>query len=117
MGQPRSECRETQSRFLAERVDFPVRYRGSNAEHAHPLFVTYTEIKNMCNFPVLLEHGESVLLSEKLHGMQCWLGSIEGEQMATPKQLRRKRPEEDRLVSSIYWFPFSLEPVRMLVEE
>jgi RNA ligase (TIGR02306 family) len=89
---------------------------AGDAEKDHPLFVAYTEIENMRNFPALFESGESVILSEKVHGTQCRVGWIEGELMAGSKQVRRKRPEEDRFAGNIYWFPLSLEPVRTLLE-
>lgn len=95
----------------------PVRATAGDAEIDHPLFGAYTEIENMRNFPTVFESGEPVLLSEKIHGTQCRLGLIEGEPMAGSKQLRRKRPGDDRFESSIYWYPFSLTPVRTLLEQ
>lgn len=102
--------------YGALKYEPPVRVTAGDAETEHPLFVAYTEIENMRNFPVIFEPGESVILSEKVHGTQCRVGLIEGELMAGSKQLRRKRPVEDRFASSTYWFPFTLEPVRALVE-
>lgn len=103
--------------YGAKKYEPPVRVTAGDAEADHPLFVAYTEIENMRNFPDILEEGESVMLSEKLHGTQCRVGLIEGELMAGSKQLRRKRPVEDRFASNTYWFPLSLEPVRTLLEE
>jgi RNA ligase (TIGR02306 family) len=103
--------------YGALRYEPPLRVTAGDAEKDHPLFVSYTEIENMRNFPAIFEIGESVILSEKVHGTQCRAGWIEGELMAGSKGLRRKRPEEDRFVSNTYWFPLSLEPVRVLLEE
>jgi RNA ligase (TIGR02306 family) len=102
--------------YGARKYEPPVRVTAGDAEKDHPLFVAYTEIENMRNFPALFESGESVILSEKVHGTQCRVGWIEGELMAGSKQVRRKRPEEDRFAGNIYWFPLSLEPVRTLLE-
>lgn len=102
--------------YGATRYEPPVRVTAGDAEKDHPLFVAYTEIENMRNFPALFETSESIILSEKVHGTQCRVGWIEGEPMAGSKQVRRKRPEEDRFVSNTYWFPLSLEPVRTLLE-
>ncbi len=102
--------------YGALKYEAPLRVTAGDAEKDHPLFVTYTEIENMRNFPAILETGESVMLSEKIHGTCARIGSIEGELMAGSKQVRRKRPVEDRFASSTYWFPFTLEPVRRLVE-
>lgn len=103
--------------YGAVKYEPPVRTIAGDGEEDHPLFVAYTDIENMRNFPTLFVEGESVLLSEKIHGTQCRVGLIEGELMAASKGLRRKRPEEDRFTSSTYWFPLSLEPVRALLEE
>jgi RNA ligase (TIGR02306 family) len=102
--------------YGAVKYEPPVRVTAGDAEKDHPLFVAYTEIENMRNFPTVFDQGESVILSEKIHGTQCRVGIIEGEWMAGSKGLRRKRPEEDRFASSIYWFPFSLENVQRMIE-
>ncbi|HEY0757565.1 MAG TPA: RNA ligase (ATP) [Ktedonobacteraceae bacterium] len=103
--------------YGAQKYEPPLRVSAGDAEKDHPLFVAYTEIENMRNFPTVFEPGESVILSEKIHGTQCRVGLIEGELMAGSKGLRRKRPAEDRFASNTYWFPLSLEPVRALTEE
>ncbi len=102
--------------YQARKYEPPVRVTAGDAEVAHPLFVAYTEIENMRNFPDIFDAGESVILSEKIHGTCARIGCIEGELMAGSKQVRRKRPVEDRFASSTYWFPFTLEPVRRLIE-
>lgn len=103
--------------YGARKYEPPVRVTAGDAEVDHPLFVAYTEIENMRNFPEIFEAGESVMLSEKIHGTNARVGCIEGELMAGSMGLRRKRPDEDRFASNTYWFPLSLEPVRTLLEE
>lgn len=102
--------------YGAVKFEPPVRVTAGDAEVDHPLFVAYTEIENMRNFPTILEQGESVILSEKLHGTNTRVGYIEGEWMAGSMRLRRKRPLEDHFAGSTYWFPLSLEPVRKLLD-
>lgn len=102
--------------YDARKYEPPVRVTAGDAEVNHPLFVAYTEIENMRNFPEIFEPGESVLLSEKIHGTNARVACIEGELMAGSMGLRRKRPDEDRFASNTYWFPLSLEPVRTLLE-
>jgi RNA ligase (TIGR02306 family) len=103
--------------YGAKKYEPPVRATAGDAEKEHPLFVAYTEIENMRNFPTIFEVGESVMVSEKIHGTNTRVGCIEGELMAGSMRLRRRRPADDRFAGSIYWFPFTLEPVRKLVEE
>ncbi|MGH2506794.1 MAG: RNA ligase (ATP) [Ktedonobacteraceae bacterium] len=102
--------------YGAIKYEPPLRVTAGDAEQDHPLFVAYTEIENMRNFPAIFVPGESVMLSEKIHGTCTRVGSIEGELMAGSKQVRRKRPVEDRFAGSTYWYPLSLEPVRTLIE-
>lgn len=102
--------------YRAEKYEPPVRATAGDAEKEHPLFVAYTEIENMRNFPAIFESGESVMVSEKLHGTNARVGCIEGELMAGSMRLRRRHPADDHFASSIYWFPFTQEPVRSLVE-
>ncbi len=103
--------------YHAQKYEPPVRPGPGDAEQDHPLFGEYTDIENMRNFPSVFEDGEPVVLSEKIHGTQGRVGIIEGELMAGSKAVRRKRPADDRFVESIYWYPYSLEPVRHLVEQ
>lgn len=95
----------------------PLRPGPGDAERDHPLFCEYTEIENLRNFPDVLEEGEMIVLTEKLHGTNGRIACIEGELMAGSKALRRKRPVDDRFAANIYWYPLSLEPVRTLVEQ
>ena len=79
--------------------------------------MTYTEIENLRNFTDILEDGEEVIVTEKLHGTNCRVGSIEGEWMAGSKGLRRKRPENTQgMAANTYWFPLTLPPVQSLIE-
>lgn len=103
--------------YGVQKYEPPLRVTAGDAEMDHPLFVAYTEIENMRNFPTILEPGESVMLSEKIHGTCARVGCVEGELMAGSKQVRRKRPEGDRFASNTYWFPFSLAMVRKLIED
>ncbi|HLZ55703.1 MAG TPA: RNA ligase (ATP) [Ktedonosporobacter sp.] len=103
--------------YHVEKYNPPVRVGAGDAEAAHPLFMEYTEIENMRNFPEIFAEGEKVILSEKVHGTNSRVGMIEGELMAGSKAVRRKRPNDDRFAANIYWFPFSLEPVRSMIEQ
>ncbi len=96
----------------------PMKPTAGDAETAHPLFVTYTEIENLRNFPDILEEGEAVIVTEKLHGTNCRVGMIEGEWMAGSMGLRRKRPETpEAMACNTYWFPLTLLPLQTLIEE
>lgn len=104
-------------RFLGvKKYEPPIRVTAGDAEPEHPLFVTYTEIENMRNFPDIFQEGEMVVLTEKVHGTNSRVGIIEGEFMAGSHKLRRKRPADDNFESNLYWYPLSLPPVRTMLE-
>jgi RNA ligase (TIGR02306 family) len=102
--------------YGATKYEPPLRPGMGDGERDHPLFVGYTDIENMRNFPALLEEGELVVLTEKIHGTNCRVSMIEGELMAGSKAVRRRRPVEDKFGANIYWFPFTFPAVRALIE-
>ncbi|MCU0490717.1 MAG: RNA ligase (ATP) [Chloroflexaceae bacterium] len=101
--------------YGATKYEPPLRPTAGDAEADHPLFVAYTDIENMRNFPTVFVPDEPVVVSEKIHGTNCRVGVVEGEWMAGSKGLRRVRPENDRFAHNTYWFPWSLEPVQAML--
>src|SRR5258708_24053979 len=96
----------------------PIKPAAGDAEQRHPLFVEYTDIENIRNFPNVFVEGEEVVVTEKIHGTNCRVGLVEGELMAGSMSVRRKRPENaEELGSSTYWCPFTLPEVTSMVEE
>jgi RNA ligase (TIGR02306 family) len=98
----------------------PIRTSVGDAEKPHALFVSYTEIENMRNFPAIFTDAEEVVVSEKIHGTNCRVGLIDVDGvktwMAGSKGVRRKMPAEERIAGDLYWHPYSLPSVRALVE-
>jgi RNA ligase (TIGR02306 family) len=95
----------------------PLRPSAGDAEAAHPLFVSYTDVENLRNFPGVLIEGEDVVATEKLHGTNCRVGVIDGEPMAGSMEVRRKRPADDAaLATSTYWFPTTVPGVSALLD-
>jgi RNA ligase (TIGR02306 family) len=104
-----------------------MRASAGDAEVDHPLFVKYTSIENLRNYPNVLEEGEEIAVFEKIHGTNCRVGLIEGEWMAGSHGLRRKSPAENLNImateddvhkaygQNTYWYPLSLQPVRNLL--
>jgi RNA ligase (TIGR02306 family) len=95
----------------------PMKPMAGDAEPAHPLFVEYTDIENMRNFPEVLAEGEEVVATEKLHGTNCRVGIVEGMRMAGSMSVRRKQPgTPEEMACSTYWYPYTLPGVQALVE-
>ncbi len=97
----------------------PVKLTAGDAQSPHPLFVSYTEIENMRNFPTIFSDGEPVLATEKIHGTNARVGMIveNGQtiEMAGSKQIRRKRPAD--LNGDLHWLPWTQPGVRQLLTE
>lgn len=89
----------------------PIRPCAGDAEAPHPLFCSYTDVENLRNFPDVPVSGERVFATEKIHGTNCRVGIIEGEEMAGSMEVRRKRPAADQMGRSIYWMPFAVPGV------
>lgn len=95
----------------------PVRLTSGDAMNPWPLFVAYTDIENLRNYPGVLEEGEEVVVTEKIHGTNARVGIIDGERMAGSMGLRRKPPADaDAMVGHTYWFPFTRPGVVELLE-
>jgi RNA ligase (TIGR02306 family) len=93
----------------------PVKVSSGDADVPNPLLPKYTSIENLRHFANAFETGELVVLTEKIHGTNCKIGLIEGEEMAASMDLRRKRPPEDQMANNIYWSPFTIPAVKKLL--
>jgi RNA ligase (TIGR02306 family) len=102
--------------YGATKYQPPPRVSAVDAEEEHPLFESYTEVENMRSFPDLFQPGEEVVVTEKIHGTSWRGGIINGQRMAGSKTMRRKEPDEAEYQNNTYWFPWSLPPVRALLE-
>jgi RNA ligase (TIGR02306 family) len=94
----------------------PGRGPSHDAEADHPLFINYTDMENMRNFPDVFEPNEQVFVTEKIHGTCCRVGLIEGEFMAGSKGFRRKKPAlQEEAAKHHYWYPLTLPSVVSLL--
>jgi RNA ligase (TIGR02306 family) len=100
--------------FGITKYEPPFRARADDAEPNHALFVKYTDIENLRHYPAILQPGEHVTATEKIHGANVRIGVVDGEVMAGSHRLRRKRPDD--LSASLYWFPLSLPSVAAMLE-
>lgn len=99
--------------FGITKYEPPFKPSTEDAAPEHPLFSKYTDIENLRHFPDVLQAGEEVVATEKIHGGNVRIGAIDGEIMAGSHRLRRKRPDD--LASSLYWFPLTLPGVESLL--
>ena len=103
--------------YGATKYEPPVRPNAGDVETPDPLFVEYTNIENMRNFPDIVTPGETVVVTEKIHGTSCRVGVIQGALMAGSHRQRRKEPEDKAYGRNTYWSPLEIEGVRDLMNE
>jgi len=90
----------------------PVKTVGGDILPEHPRFHTYTDIENIRNFPDVFKEGETVIMTEKIHGTNSRLGAVldsetgEWEYMAGSHGTRRKEID-DKGRRSMYWEPMT----------
>jgi len=87
----------------------PLRLSGGDTETDDARFLKYTDIENLRNFPQVISEGESVCVTEKIHGTNARVAYIDGERMAGSHNLRRKEG------NNVYWMPFELDWVQSLL--
>ncbi len=102
----------------------PIKVQAGDSATDDPYFPRYTNLENMRSYPNLLEVGEMVVATEKIHGTNCRVGYVwhsDEEQptiMAGSRTLRRKEPEDpNTMVANTYWFPHTLTGVKDLLAE
>ncbi len=64
----------------------------ADEECQHLLFPKYTEIENLRHYNTVIQEGEEVVVSEKIHGSNARIGMVEGEQMAGSRNRRLRLP-------------------------
>jgi RNA ligase (TIGR02306 family) len=89
----------------------PLRCVDGDAERPHPRFHKYTEIENIRNYPTAIKEGEEVVVTEKVHGMNCRLGYVLEQDesgnaawtwMAGSHSVRRKEMDSHGKVSRFF---------------
>jgi RNA ligase (TIGR02306 family) len=89
-----------------------------DAERPHPAFPAYTDIENYRNFPDLIIDGEEVVLTEKLHGMNCRLGILRTEngewEFAAGSHGQRRKEIDAKGRRSKFWEVMT-DPIREML--
>lgn len=118
--------------FGCQKYEPPIRASAGDAapydENLDPYIERYTDLQNGRIFTEVFQEGDEVVATEKLHGTNCRLGIVRDVAIfAASMSLRRKRPEkrsvpglvaefdDPEMKSNTYWFPWTLEPVRELI--
>ncbi len=107
------------------KYDPPMRAMCGDAAPEDALFTKYTDIENIRNFPDVFVECEPVIATEKIDGsnVRCGQGisiTKDGAEIlewkAGSHSLKRKRPTDEDMANSIYWYPYTLPCVKEMVE-
>ena len=98
----------------------PEKVTAGDQETNHILFHRYTDIERFQNFPSVIEEGEPVVITEKIHGTNARIGLVKDNEelvwMAGSHRTRRKQYDaQGRL--SLYWEPLQQANVREMIED
>lgn len=95
----------------------PVRPQaGDILSYEHPLFHRYTNIQHLRRYPNLIPKDATVVATEKIHGTNSRVALIDGEWVAGSHKLQRERPADNELAQNMYWFPYTIDSVRQMLE-
>ena len=96
----------------------PLKCLDGDAAPPVTAFHAYTDIENIGNFPGILNDGEEVIVTEKIHGTNSRVGIVlhvseQAEGYATWQLMggshgTRRKEFNEKGVRSKYWFPFSI---------
>ncbi len=92
--------------FGIEKFEPPITLSGGEVEAPHPLLTHYTDIENIKNYNDLMEPGEEVVATEKVHGTNCVHALIieeDGREVFMASSHRHRRREDPE---STYWRTF-----------
>ena len=99
-------------------------------EQIDPYFYKFTDVQNGRIFTDVLQDGEEVIFTEKIHGTSGRVGVIAGHFAAGSMEVRRKMPiikredgteeavgfGDEETARNTYWFPLSIRGVRELLK-
>lgn len=103
--------------FGITKYEPPIKLSAGEMDRELPTFPQYTDIENIHNFPSVLQIGEMVVVTEKLHGTNSRVGYVldENEQ---PTMVCGSRTNRRKLgTESIYELPLSLPGVVAFLNE
>ena len=84
--------------YQAVRYDPPPKVGNGDQVDERPKFHRYTDIENVQRFPSLIPEGTKVVYTEKIHGANCRIGTIDGEPVAGSHRTQRANTQ-----NCIYW--------------
>jgi len=80
----------------------------------HEFWQPYTDIENVRNYPNIFEENEEIIVTEKIHGTNVYVGRIfhengEQEDFASSRKVQRTKPDNvSELKNNRYWLPWTL---------
>jgi RNA ligase (TIGR02306 family) len=107
--------RDVREHYGITKYEPPVKASDGDTAPPHESFHAYTGIEALGNFPGVLQDGEEVVVTEKLHGTNCRVGWVftgkndhdeEVWEFMAGSHANRRKEFNDKGVRSMYWLPF-----------
>ncbi len=84
----------------------PIKVAAGDTIPMHPALSHYTDLENIKNYPDVLQEGEEVIATEKIHGTNCVHAAVvEGDEVVFMAASHRHQRVEDP--KSTYWRTFA----------
>lgn len=94
----------------------PMKFSCGDSEAEHPAFTQYTDVENLRHYTDVLDRGEEVVVTEKIHGTNSRIAIIKDEfndrRIAGSRTMQRVHAE-----NSIYWFPWTIPEIAAIMEQ
>lgn len=97
----------------------PSTFNTAELEPEHPAFRRYTDIQLFENYPDTIDHGDEVVITEKIHGTNSRIGLIRSDQEGGEPFLVAGTHESQvrQDVESFYVMPLRMESVQNLLRD
>lgn len=90
----------------------PMKFSAGDSEAEHPAFAQYTDVENMRHFPEVFAAGETVVVSEKIHGTNSRIALVRNDDGTLTELAGSRTMQRTCTENSVYWFPWSVPGVR-----
>lgn len=95
----------------------PMKFHAGETEPQHPMFTEYTDLENLRHYPEVLEYGEEVAVTEKIHGTNCRIGYVRDDEGAWKQVAGSRTMQRTHTEGSIYWHPWGVESVQAMLSD
>lgn len=105
--------------FGTRKYEPPVSVQASRfglIDKGDPRLLKFTDIDRLNKFGNVLE-GLEVVITEKIHGTNVRIATIDGELLVGSRQMQRKEPPANEISTNWFWYPTQNDALRYMLYE